>query len=90
MRNRSTLLSHLYSNVEKIAWTKRFCAEFANSVISDIEEMTVRKKGEGGVKSCLSVYDRMIILEFFFPTPANPPTINATFILFLIPFIPLH
>ena len=67
MRNRSTLLSHLYSNGEKIAWTKRFCAEFANSVISDIEEMTVRKKGEGGVKSCLSVYDRMIILEFFFP-----------------------
>ena len=67
LRNRSTLLSHLYSNGEKIAWTKRFCAEFANSVISDIEEMTVRKKGEGRVKSCLSVYDRMIILEFFFP-----------------------
>ena len=37
------MLSHLYTNQEKITWTQNLCSEFANTVMNDIEEMTVRK-----------------------------------------------
>ena len=37
------MLSHLYTNREKITWTHNLCSEFANSALNDIEEMTVRK-----------------------------------------------
>ena len=42
-RNSSFMLSHLYTNREKITWTHNLCSEFATSVLNDIEEMTVRK-----------------------------------------------
>ena len=42
-RNQSFMLSHLYTNQEKITWTQNLCSEFANTVMNDIEEMTVRK-----------------------------------------------
>ena len=41
-RNASFMLSHLYNNREKMAWTQNLCSEFANSAMNDIEEMTVR------------------------------------------------
>ena len=41
-RNQSFMLSHLYTNRERITWTQNLCSEFANSVMNDIEEMTVR------------------------------------------------